>query len=106
MTLTAGGKVGGEYWGRDSGELELLFHRGELLCGCMDKGQYGRHGLLHGIQVCALRPRASVACVPARARIYACVRPCSQLSFSGNFGWLIGLFEGRRYTLTGDIQVI
>ena len=54
MTLTAGSKVGAEYWGKSSGELEVLLHRGELLSGCMDKAQYGRHGLLHGIQVCAL----------------------------------------------------
>ena len=50
MTLTAGSKVGGDYWGKTSGELEVLLHRGELLTGCMDKAQYGRHGLLHGIQ--------------------------------------------------------
>lgn len=51
MTLSAGSKVGGEYWGRSSGELEVYVHRGALLTGCLDKAQYGRHGLLHAVQV-------------------------------------------------------
>lgn len=67
MTLSAGGKVGGEYWGKDSGELEMLFHRGELLTGCMDKAQYGRHGLLHGIQVWAPQTSSMVTLLAAAA---------------------------------------
>jgi hypothetical protein len=39
------------YWGADSGEGEFIFHKGQLLAGCMDKAQFGKFGLVHAMQV-------------------------------------------------------
>jgi len=51
LSFSSACKVPSEYWGGDaSGEGELLFHRGELLAGCFDKAQYGKHGLVHAVQ--------------------------------------------------------
>ena len=51
LTLSAGSKVPIDYWGEHSGETSVLFHKGELLTGCMDKAQYGMYGLVHAVQV-------------------------------------------------------
>ena len=51
LTLSAGSKVPIDYWGEQSGETSVLFHKGELLTGCMDKAQYGMYGLVHAVQV-------------------------------------------------------
>jgi DNA-directed RNA polymerase I subunit RPA1 len=51
LSFSSGCKVPSEYWGGDrSGEGEFLFHKGELLAGCFDKAQYGKHGLVHAVQ--------------------------------------------------------
>eukprot|EP00891_Asterochloris_glomerata_P002926 jgi/Astpho2/2926/e_gw1.00050.63.1_t len=50
LTLSAGSKVPIDYWGEHSGETSVLFHKGELLTGCMDKAQYGMYGLVHAVQ--------------------------------------------------------
>jgi DNA-directed RNA polymerase I subunit RPA1 len=34
----------------DSDEGGFLLHRGQLLAGCLDKAQFGKHGLLHAVQ--------------------------------------------------------
>ena len=51
LSLSAGSKVPIDYWGEHSGETSVLFHKGELLTGCMDKAQYGMYGLVHAVQV-------------------------------------------------------
>ncbi len=52
LTFSCPGKTPADYWGKSSGETELLFFKGELLHGCMDKAQYGKFGLVHAVQVC------------------------------------------------------
>jgi hypothetical protein len=39
------------YWGVNSGEGDFVFHKGQLLAGCMDKAQFGKFGLVHAMQV-------------------------------------------------------
>ncbi len=58
LTFSCPGKTPADYWGKSSGETELLFFKGELLHGCMDKAQYGKFGLVHAVQVrpSTLRP--------------------------------------------------
>jgi DNA-directed RNA polymerase I subunit RPA1 len=51
MTLTAACKTSEKYWGKTAGEETLIFYRGELLTGTMDKAQYGKYGLVHAVQV-------------------------------------------------------
>lgn len=51
LTFTCPGKTPADYWGKTSGETELMFFKGELLHGCMDKAQYGKFGLVHAVQV-------------------------------------------------------
>ena len=51
LTFSCPGKTPADYWGKSSGETELLFFKGELLHGCMDKAQYGKFGLVHAVQV-------------------------------------------------------
>jgi hypothetical protein len=40
-----------DYWGRHSDEGSFLFHKGQLLTGCLDKAQFGKFGLVHAMQV-------------------------------------------------------
>ena len=63
-TLICLAQVGAEYWGKGSEELQLHVFRGYLCTGCMDKAQYGRHGLLHSVQVTSLALELEL-CVPA-----------------------------------------
>lgn len=51
LTFSCPGKTPADYWGKSSGETELMFFKGELLHGCMDKAQYGKFGLVHAVQV-------------------------------------------------------
>ena len=51
VTFSCSGKTPPDYFGKFSGENELLFHKGELLTGVMDKAQYGKFGLVHAVQV-------------------------------------------------------
>ena len=46
-------QVGADYWGKGSAELRVEMLSGYLCTGCLDKGQYGRHGLLHAVQASA-----------------------------------------------------
>jgi hypothetical protein len=39
------------YWGSSSDEGTFLFHKGQLLTGCLDKAQFGKFGLVHAMQV-------------------------------------------------------
>lgn len=50
LTLTAGTKVPADYWGRSSGETEVVLAGGELVTGVLDKAQFGKYGLVHAVQ--------------------------------------------------------
>ncbi|KAG8708120.1 hypothetical protein FRC09_001428 [Ceratobasidium sp. 395] len=51
LTLTSKGKVGNEHWGPHSKEETVIFFDGELLCGVLDKSQFGAssYGLVHSV---------------------------------------------------------
>ena len=49
--MTSKAKVPGDLWGKGSEEGKVLFYNGELLCGVLDKSQFGAtdYGLIHSI---------------------------------------------------------
>ncbi|ABN68025.2 alpha subunit of RNA polymerase I [Scheffersomyces stipitis CBS 6054] len=51
INLVSKNKVKNEYWGEGSNENEVLFKNGELLCGILDKSQYGatQFGIVHSL---------------------------------------------------------
>ncbi|CAH2351349.1 DNA-directed RNA polymerase I subunit Rpa190p [[Candida] railenensis] len=51
INLTCKNKVKDEYWGADSEENLVVFKNGELICGILDKSQYGasQYGLVHSL---------------------------------------------------------
>lgn len=51
LSLKSKNKVKNEYWGAGSTENEVIFKNGELVCGILDKSQYGAadYGLVHSI---------------------------------------------------------
>lgn len=51
LNLKSKNKIKNEYWGEHSTENEVIFKNGELVCGILDKSQYGAadHGLVHSI---------------------------------------------------------
>jgi DNA-directed RNA polymerase I subunit RPA1 len=51
LNLTSKAKVNGELWGKKSEEGKVLFMDGELLCGVLDKSQFGAsdYGLVHSV---------------------------------------------------------
>ncbi|KAB5591960.1 DNA-directed RNA polymerase [Ceratobasidium theobromae] len=51
LTLTSKGKVGNEHWGPHSNEETVIFYDGELLCGVLDKSQFGAsaYGFVHSV---------------------------------------------------------
>ncbi len=51
LSFTAPSKVPSDYWGRGNDEGEFVFHKGELMAGCLDKSQFGKFGLVHAVQV-------------------------------------------------------
>jgi hypothetical protein len=50
FTLKAPIKVSGDYWGKNSGELEVIVKDNELVCGVIDKAQFGKYGIVHTFQ--------------------------------------------------------
>jgi len=50
FSLKAPIKVSGDYWGKNSGELELIVKDNELVCGVVDKAQFGKYGIVHTFQ--------------------------------------------------------
>lgn len=50
FNLKAPIKVSGEYWGKNSGELEVILKDNELLTGVIDKAQFGKYGIVHTFQ--------------------------------------------------------
>lgn len=51
LNLTSKAKVPGDLWGKGSEEGKVLFYDGELLCGVLDKSQFGAtdYGLVHSV---------------------------------------------------------
>ncbi|CAK7917267.1 DNA-directed RNA polymerase I subunit Rpa190p [[Candida] anglica] len=51
LNLVSKNKVKNEYWGEGSQENTVLFQNGQLLCGILDKSQYGasQYGLVHSL---------------------------------------------------------
>lgn len=51
INLVSSNKVKNDYWGKGSKENEVLFKNGELLCGILDKSQYGasQYGIVHSL---------------------------------------------------------
>lgn len=51
INLTSNNKIKNEYWGKGSNENEVIFKNGELLCGILDKNQYGssKYGIVHSM---------------------------------------------------------
>ena len=51
INLKSTNKIKNEYWGKGSLENEVIFHNGELICGILDKSQYGasKYGIVHSM---------------------------------------------------------
>lgn len=51
INLVSSNKVKNDYWGKGSQENQVLFKNGELLCGILDKSQYGasQFGIVHSL---------------------------------------------------------
>jgi len=51
VNLKSKNKIKNDYWGEGSNENEVLFQNGELLCGILDKSQYGasKYGIIHSL---------------------------------------------------------
>lgn len=51
INLVSKNKIKDDYWGAGSRENEVFFKNGELLCGILDKSQYGasQYGIVHSL---------------------------------------------------------
>lgn len=51
INLKSKNKIKNEYWGNGSNENEVIFQNGELVCGILDKSQYGasQFGIVHSL---------------------------------------------------------
>ncbi|CCH61247.1 hypothetical protein TBLA_0E01930 [Henningerozyma blattae CBS 6284] len=51
INLHSKNKIKNEYWGKGSNENEVIFKDGALLCGILDKNQYGssKYGIVHSL---------------------------------------------------------
>lgn len=51
INLESKNKIKNEYWGKGSQENNVIFRNGELLCGILDKSQYGaaQYGIVHSL---------------------------------------------------------
>ncbi|CDF90606.1 ZYBA0S07-04940g1_1 [Zygosaccharomyces bailii CLIB 213] len=51
INLLSKNKIKSEYWGKGSTENEVIFKDGALLCGILDKSQYGasKYGIVHSL---------------------------------------------------------
>jgi len=51
LNLISKNKIKNEYWGKGSLENDVIFHDGELVCGILDKNQFGasKYGIVHSI---------------------------------------------------------
>lgn len=51
VNLKSKNKIKNDYWGEGSKENEVIFQNGELICGILDKSQYGasKYGIIHSL---------------------------------------------------------
>ncbi|SCU91059.1 LADA_0F07866g1_1 [Lachancea dasiensis] len=51
INLNSKNKIKSDYWGKGSSENDVIFKNGELLCGILDKSQYGasKYGVVHAL---------------------------------------------------------
>ena len=51
INLKSTNKIKNEYWGKGSTENDVIFKNGELVCGVLDKNQYGasKYGIVHSL---------------------------------------------------------
>lgn len=51
INLLSKNKVKNDYWGKSLEENSVIFHNGELVCGILDKSQYGasKYGMVHAV---------------------------------------------------------
>lgn len=51
INLESKNKIKNEYWGKGSTENDVIFKNGELVCGILDKSQYGasKYGIVHSL---------------------------------------------------------
>lgn len=51
INLISKNKIRNDYWGQGLSENEVIFRNGELLCGILDKSQYGalQYGIVHSL---------------------------------------------------------
>lgn len=51
INLESNNKIKNEYWGKGSTENDVIFKNGELVCGILDKSQYGasKYGIVHSL---------------------------------------------------------
>lgn len=51
LNMKSKNKIKNNYWGEGSTENDVILHKGELVCGILDKSQYGAadHGLVHSV---------------------------------------------------------
>lgn len=51
INLVSKNKIKNDYWSKDSQENDVIFRNGELICGILDKSQYGasKYGIVHSL---------------------------------------------------------
>ncbi|QLQ81703.1 hypothetical protein HG537_0F04640 [Torulaspora globosa] len=51
INLKSKNKIKNEYWGKNSTENDVIFKNGNLVCGILDKSQYGasKYGIVHSL---------------------------------------------------------
>ncbi|RLV94583.1 DNA-directed RNA polymerase I subunit [Spathaspora sp. JA1] len=51
VNLISKNKIKSDYWGQGSSENDVIFKNGELVCGILDKSQYGasQYGIVHSL---------------------------------------------------------
>lgn len=77
-------KIKNEYWGPESKENTVLFHNGELVCGILDKSQYGasKYGFVHAVHE-VYGPEAAGKLLSVLGRLFT--------SYNQNCGFTCGM---------------
>lgn len=71
LNLVLKNKIKNEYWGKGSSENQVIFHNGELVCGILDKSQYGasQFGMVHSLHE-AYGPKVAALCLSILGRLF------------------------------------
>ncbi|ODV63115.1 DNA-directed RNA polymerase I core subunit RPA190, partial [Ascoidea rubescens DSM 1968] len=94
INLTSENKIKNEYWGNGSKENTVLFKDGELLCGILDKSQYGatKYGIIHALHE-IYGPDVSSNCLSVFSKLFT--------TFNQENGLTCGM-DDLRLTPEGD----